>query len=393
MKVLLAPTNYAGQVSVLFEELKRRAVDVTMLQYGFGEPPYGYATDQYIRLDKRDRLQAQIDTLTQCLDEGYDIWHFWSRTLLYGSPMQNEDVGFDLPFIKARGGRVVYRFTGMDLRDRQRCLATNPYSPFHEDYFAPTSERAQRQYGAMLRCYVDRFVVQDAEMRQHCPDAAMIPRAINLELWPFVGVGTAAIPLVVHAPTDGALKGTHHIVPVLEKLQDEGLLRYKLVQGMSHQEARQWLEAADIVVDQVMLGYYGVVAVEAMALGKPVVAYVLEDLYRAYESPVVNANPDTLGACLRELVGDGARRQRCSQEGREFVERIHDVRKVAEHWLRVYEQVLRKPAMAPATTHDVDCILGQWHDVKAERSALQQKRDAVPDWVVRLANLAGKVCR
>jgi len=36
-------------------------------------------------------------------------------------------------------------------------------------------------------------------------------------------------------------------------------------------------ETADLLVDQLLTGWYGAVAVEMMALGKPVVCYLRED--------------------------------------------------------------------------------------------------------------------
>ena len=45
----------------------------------------------------------------------------------------------------------------------------------------------------------------------------------------------------------------------------------ELVEGLHHDEAFERYRAADIVVDQLNAGWYGLFAIEAMALGKPVV--------------------------------------------------------------------------------------------------------------------------
>jgi hypothetical protein len=45
---------------------------------------------------------------------------------------------------------------------------------------------------------------------------------------------------------------------------------------MSNEAARRIYEKADLLVDQLLAGWYGGVAVEFMALGKPVVCYLRE---------------------------------------------------------------------------------------------------------------------
>ena len=59
---------------------------------------------------------------------------------------------------------------------------------------------------------------------------------------------------------------------------------------MTHGEALGRLAAADLVVDQLVLGWYGAVAVEAMALGRPVLAYIRED--EAEDNPFGVEAPD-----------------------------------------------------------------------------------------------------
>ena len=55
-----------------------------------------------------------------------------------------------------------------------------------------------------------------------------------------------------------------------------------------------FLAGCDLVVDQLHMGWYGLLAIETMAEGKPVVSYVRDDFHgHAPGLPVVNATPDT----------------------------------------------------------------------------------------------------
>ncbi|MBW3660885.1 MAG: hypothetical protein KY397_04550, partial [Gemmatimonadetes bacterium] len=112
-------------------------------------------------------------------------------------------------------------------------------------------------------------------------------------------------PLVVHAPSQPLVKGTKFMQQALDELAEEGVaFDLKLISGMQHDEARRWYERADVIVDQLHIGWYGVLAVEGLALGKPVVTYVREDLAEASTPalPIANANPETIKE-VRERLG------------------------------------------------------------------------------------------
>src|SRR5947199_333673 len=77
-------------------------------------------------------------------------------------------------------------------------------------------------------------------------------------------------PLVLHAPSNRRRKGTDHVIAACEQLPVD----LEIVEGLPHDEARRHFERADIVVDQLNAGWYGVFALEAMALGKPVLTFL-----------------------------------------------------------------------------------------------------------------------
>jgi len=145
----------------------------------------------------------------------------------------------------------------------------------------------------------------------------------------------------VHAPTDKRLKGTEYILGAVARLEKEHALRLLLLDRVPHRQAIQTYQTADIVVDQVLGGTYGVLAVEAMALGKPVVCYVREDLRETYpeELPIVSANPEDVYQKLKMLVENAPLRHRLGIRGREYVERYHDSMKIAEQLVGLYERL------------------------------------------------------
>ena len=74
-----------------------------------------------------------------------------------------------------------------------------------------------------------------------------------------------------HAPSHRAVKGTNLIIDALNSLKKKGFsFELVLIEGLSNSEARKKYETVDVLVDQLFAGWYGGLAVEAMALGKPV---------------------------------------------------------------------------------------------------------------------------
>jgi glycosyltransferase involved in cell wall biosynthesis len=135
-------------------------------------------------------------------------------------------------------------------------------------------------------------------------------------------------------------RGTRYVVAAVEWLEVE----FDLVEGVDRHEARRRLERADVVVDQLLVGWYGGVAVEAMALGKPVVAYLRhEDLCAVpaemrRELPIVEATPETLPDVLRGLIGSDL--DEIGRRSRTYAERWHDPRRIAERVETDYRRAL-----------------------------------------------------
>jgi glycosyltransferase involved in cell wall biosynthesis len=118
-----------------------------------------------------------------------------------------------------------------------------------------------------------------------------------------------------------------------------------VVEGVPHEEARERYARADIVVDQLHAGWHGVFALEAMALGKPVVSYLKPDVVeRSAEGfgarvPIVPATKDTLVEALRPLVESPALRREVGASSRAYVEQVHDVDHVADRLIDIYRSL------------------------------------------------------
>lgn len=379
-KILLAPMNFAGMPVTLTRALRDRGYEAAHLQYG-GRRANALAYDLDRRLDlggRRQRAERQMRAVAEALDEGFDIFHFWNRSLAFRTDYGAYS-GADIPLIKARGRRIVHRFTGFDLRLPSRDLAVNPHSPFRHGQPPIFDEDLVAAYQDFLREHVDRFVVQDPEMAQFFPEAEVIPRALDVESWAYVGVERKERPLVVHAPTNGLAKGTRYVLAAVEALKAEGLaFDFKLVRGMAHAEARRLYAEADVIVDQLLIGATGVLTLEAWALGKPVVVNLRRDLFEPFygtsDLPVANATPETVQAELRRVLTDFELRQDLSRRGRALVEAHHDIAQVVGRYIALYEDTFRAPARTPTGDGDLRYLALQMQRAEAAESFLGRWR-------------------
>jgi len=265
----------------------------------------------------------------------YDVFHFNA-----GSPTialrTSRGVFTDLPLLKRLGKTIVVTWQGCDVRPRSACVwCERPECIRHDPWRAADAK-------AMLK-YADRAIFINPDLWRYLPGATFLP---------YASVDVAAIeprPLpdretvvVAHAPTNPLAKGTPHVVAAVEALRAEGVgIELDLITGVSNTEAIERIANADVLVDQLHIGWYGGVAVEGMALGRPVVSYIDEpDNPFGSALPVIRANPATIKAVLAELVADRDRRVSAAVAGRAFALREHDPRAIVR---RYYEGLVSFP--------------------------------------------------
>jgi glycosyltransferase involved in cell wall biosynthesis len=153
---------------------------------------------------------------------------------------------------------------------------------------------------------------------------------------------------IVHAPTNREIKGTEHVLAAVERLRGRHDVELRLVEGLPHAEAMQLYRDADLVIDQLRIGWYGGFAVEAMAMGKPVVCHIAdEDLELVPEAmrralPIVRATPESLPDVLDDLLRHEELLPDIGRLSREYVEAWHDPLEIARRMLAVYADPNRR---------------------------------------------------
>ncbi|TWC53430.1 glycosyltransferase involved in cell wall biosynthesis [Pseudomonas sp. SJZ080] len=159
---------------------------------------------------------------------------------------------------------------------------------------------------------------------------------------------------LLHAPNHREIKGTRHVVRAVEELREEGLdIELVMVERVPNEEVRRLILEADIIVDQLVIGWYAMFAIEAMASGKPVICHLRRDLEELYvvtdllqgfdEIPIIRANACSFKEVIRTLYVDRDILVAAAEKGRGYVDRHHSVEAISLVFSKIFAKLIGPP--------------------------------------------------
>ncbi|WP_157630875.1 hypothetical protein [Kribbella catacumbae] len=336
VRLFVGPTNSAGQgyawaraagsikgVSAVSFSVHRKGQFQFEDDYGvpltwFGQPRWQRAQEQHVLGSYTHVLMESLRPL------------FGARGLQDGSS--------ELLQLKEAGIKPALLFHGSDIRLPSRHAKRERWSPFTPG--DPLTDRLEAQAARFAELVEKADVpvfVSTVDLLDDVPTAQWLPVAIDPAPWQQAArpLFSTDRPVVVHVPSSAQLKGSDRIDEVLTALADRGVVEYRRISGVTHDRMPAVIGDADIVVDQLRIGLYGVAAAEALAAGRLVVSYVgsaVRDRMRSLagrEVPIVEADPDSLGAVITDLLSDRTAAAEQAAAGPAFVAELHDGRRSA----------------------------------------------------------------
>ena len=183
----------------------------------------------------------------------------------------------------------------------------------------PLAKRWSRDLGGPV-------FVSTLDLLDDLPSATWLPVVVGADSFrPAPPVLRRRRPVVVHVPSNPFLKGTSVIEPVLRRMHSQGVVEYRRLDNMPSAFVGDFIREADVVVDQIVLGNPGVLAAEAMASGRLVLAHIAPHVRARFPvaPPVVEATPDTFESVLRAVARDPQAYRETAELGPLFAERLH----------------------------------------------------------------------
>ncbi len=328
MNVLHLPLEVGNQVSEICRHLRTLGVRASGLDWRtnnyIGSGVGILVSDAYEMANGLESILALSDIL-----------HYHTGYTIYPDKS-------DILHALQAGKKVVMHHRGNDVRLPQLARKLNPY--VYTGCSQPAAEII-----ANLRFFSKHMttaIVQDYELYDYVSGyykrVHVLPRLIDTSaIKPLTHQPPKQRPLVVHAPTHRAFKGTEAIEQAVNRLRQEIPFDFVTLERMRQRDIWLTLAKADIVIDQVLCGAYGNLSVEAMALERPVICYMRPDISKRMspKPPVVSAHPGQLYDQLKHLLKYEELRRILGKRGRDYVKKVHEASKVAKQLMRIYSSL------------------------------------------------------
>ncbi len=347
MRVLHLPVNTASIPSHTVRGLCKIGIDARGLVYGSSR----IQSFERLKVIGSNAKPARYSIAWFLWVYNFFRWTMWADVIhWYCGASALLPFDLDILFLRLLRKSCIVEWLGSDIRISEIEIKDNPYFRSIVSNL-PGYGRAEKSYKKQTEFAKAGFVsiVSVGMLRYIKPDTFqkifIVPQRLVLsDYQPVYPDPNKIKPILVHSPSNPVIKGTQRLINVIEKLQKKYEFDFKLVSGIPREENLKIIQKADIYLDQFIIGDYGMAALEAMALGKPVLCYIKPSIIEQYPAdfPVVNANLDNLESVLEPLINDGKLRNKIGKLGRKYVEKYHDAEKIAKQLVRIYNELKRR---------------------------------------------------
>jgi len=251
-------------------------------------------------------------------------------------------------FLRLAKNKLKYiTFLGSEVRNPDIEIAINPYyaeirkNPKYEYLNTETvsnSHSIQQKYAELdftailnpeVIHYIDQSILRIAHFYNHPGNVENISKKTeqNQHVLKFVHAGTASLA-----------KGTNEINNIMKEIIEEGYpVDYICIQGVSQNEFKQILGSADYYIDQMIWGWYGVAAIQAMALEIPVISYLGEEQLKSCpHTGIINSDLKQLKETIINLINQPELQSVYQQQIKTAYQTLHDPKVVVEKLVSNY---------------------------------------------------------
>jgi Glycosyltransferase len=333
IKVLHGTMEIANQMNSIVKGLNKKGIDAKTLNY---HPNYlGYKCDYTLDINAYssiDEADVEIKKLASNMIANNDIFHFHfgtSLTLDYS----------DLQLIEKLDKKMVMQYWGSDVRLYSKAKELNPYVKVKDMNEDGIKRRLEYISEFIPHCIVDYELAE--YVKGYHSNIHYSAVAIDLSKYKFIEETNNEKLLIVHAPTAPEFKGSNYILKAIEELKMKYDFDFKIVQGVAHEDAVKIYQQADLIIDQILIGSYGVFAVESMAMGKPIICWISDFMKDKYpkELPIISANPDTIKEKIEYAINNKDMLRELGSKGRKYVEKYHDMNIISRNMIEIYNKI------------------------------------------------------
>lgn len=338
MKILLGISPVGGHLAGIQYGLKQIGIESDLVYYKNNK--YNMPSDKIIwreGFSSKEKILSMYDFF-KFANKHYDVIHFVFGSSFFMFPKHLTFL--DLPFI-SKDIKIFTSFNGCDIRQKNImsdiddiCACSDINCGKGSCGFGYDKLKQLKTY--MFTKYSQKTYVTTPDLKVFSPSSELLfqPKHTFFD-YDYVGISKNKKLKVVHAPSNTTIKGTKEIINACEKYKD--YIELILVENMNNKDALKVYKKADIVIDQLKIGWYGGFAVEVMRMGKPVIAYIsdlsLSNIEQNIQDdlPIINANIQNIESVLIDFIKNREKLDILSQKSYQYVNKYHNPIQIAKN--------------------------------------------------------------
>lgn len=252
----------------------------------------------------------------------YDVFHFISGETLLTRRLRR----LEFRIYKLLGKRIIMHFVGSDIRNPELLYSRSQWlSSNHEVALdVPLFNHSQSELILDTVRYADSILVSTPDLLQIIPQARYFPVMIDLDRF----VRETGINLIrpvqkgrgpiriLHAPSNTRVKGSEFIYEVMREIGLEYGARVELMMPgeefvgtdgyycVSRYELFELLKKSDVLIDQLVIGWYGLQSIEGLLCDNVVLCHMEDNLlkYASDGCPILPVDKKTLKSRLVDII-------------------------------------------------------------------------------------------
>ena len=352
MKVLHLPSSVGGHSINLSRAEKKIGINSQVLYKSSNW--LNYDSDINLNLQNENKLYKAYKLISTFLDvrNEYDIFHFNFGSSLIDTKSKHFNL-IDLPFY---GGKKFMTFNGCDARQKYPTMERVKQAACHQSNCyngmcnSGLMDKIRRKRITKSSKHVDHIFALNPDLLHFLPieKSSFLPYSIDTNnlIKPITHNINPKKIKIIHAPTNREAKGSYFILKALEKLKTRyNNIEIQIIENIPNQKAIELYEKADIVIDQVLIGWYGGFGVEVMKMGKPLGVFIREEdlkfipnqMAKDLKESIININPRNIEEKLSELIENPKLLKHISNSGIQYVKKWHNPTYIANQVKSYYE--------------------------------------------------------
>lgn len=341
MKILHGFANYGTQSGILARVLRSHGFDAVSITY---EDSFLRETDISIT-NSKTILEKIFNRPVRLFNRifwffKYDVFHFYFGASLLPFHL-------DFFFYKLFKKQVICHYLGNDVQSYEKSISKYKWTNMPGFIGNGDPNKYDSKIKKRLRIesrFADLQLVCAPVYSEFVAESIVLPLALNINNFNYKPKSVSNKPIIAHAPTNRAFKGTDYIQEAVDRLLFEGYnFEFRLIENVTHSELKRQYELCDLYIDQIMGGWYGTAAIEAMAIGRPVICSIRNSYFEFIDFgeriPIIHADPDIIYVVLKSALESIEDWPELGLKSRKFVEQIHDEKIVAMKLIELYKSI------------------------------------------------------